>query len=144
MRKRAGRYPEVEALDSRTLLSGTAAAQPVAAFISLQLSGSLHGTTSTRPSPAPTFQVSGLVSPLGKVTAAGHGSIATVTGPNGSFSLLTELGRVFVSTDVVAAGKRSFSGSYKIQGGTESYVGDTGSGSFAVSYLGNRFFASFS
>ena len=140
----ARRCPEVEALDSRTLLSGTAAAQPVTAFNALQLSGSLHGTTSTRPSPTPTFQVSGLLSPLGKVTAAGHGSITTVTSPNGSFNLLTTLGRVFVSTDVAAVGKRSFSGGYKIQGGTQAYAGDAGSGSFVVSYSFNKFLATFS
>ena len=142
MRKRARRCPEVETLESLRLLSAAAAAQPAAALPSLQLSGSLHGTTATRPNP--TFQVAGLVSPLGKVTAAGHGSIDTVTGPNGSFNLKTRQGRVFVSTDVASVGKRSFSGDYSIQGGTGAYAGDHGAGSFSVSHAGNKIFATFS
>jgi hypothetical protein len=137
MRKRARRCPGVEGLDARTLPSGGAAAT-----IPLQLSGSLHGTTATRPNPI--FQVSGTLSPLGKVTAAGHGSIDTVTGPNGSFSLRTKQGSVFVSTDVTAVGKRSYAGDYAIQGGTGAYAGDQGSGSFVVTHSGNRFTARFS
>jgi hypothetical protein len=125
-----------------SLLSGVApAAQPVGAISSLQLTGSLHGTTATRPDP--TFQASGLLSPLGKVKAAGHGSIDTVTGPNGSFNLRTEQGSVFVSTAVTAVGKRSFSGGYSIQGGTGAYVGAQGAGSFLVSHSGSRFHATF-
>jgi hypothetical protein len=143
MRERPRRYPEVETLESVTLLSGVpAAVQPVAAIQSLQLSGSLQGTTATRPNP--TFQVSGLLSPLGKVTAAGHGSVETVTGPNGSFNLRTRQGRLFVSTDVASVGKRSFSGDYSIQGGTGAYAGARGSGSFTVSHTGNRLSAKFS
>jgi hypothetical protein len=142
MRKQVRRCPQVESLESLRLLSGVAAAQPVAAIQSLQLSGSLHGTTATRPNPI--FQVSGLVSPLGKVKAAGHGSIETVTGPNGSFNLRTTQGSVFVSTDVASVGKRSFSGDYSIQGGTGAYASEQGSGSFTVSHSGNRLFARFS
>ena len=143
MRERPRRYPEVETLESVTLLSGVpAAVQPVAAIQSLQLSGSLHGTTATRPNP--TFQISGALSPLGKVTAAGHGSVETVTGPNGSFNLKTRQGRVFVSTDVASTGKRSYAGTYTIQGGTGAYARDQGSGSFTVSHIGNRLFAKFS
>jgi hypothetical protein len=142
MRKRARRCPQVEALDARTLLSGVApAAQPVGAISSLQLTGSLHGTTATRPNP--TFQASGLLSPVGKVKAAGHGSIDTVTGPNGSFNLRTRQGSVFVSTDVTAVGTRSFSGGYSIQGGTGAYAGDQGAGTCRVSHSGNRFAATF-
>ena len=145
MRKTMRRRPELETLESMTLLSGmTAVAQQVAAFSPLPLSGSVRGTTATHGTGAPTFKVWGALSPLGKVTAAGHGSIATVTGPNGSFSLLTQLGRVFVATDVASIGKRMFSGSYTIQGGTQAYAGDTGSGSFVVSDSGGKFFATFS
>jgi hypothetical protein len=138
MRKRARRCPGVEGLDARTLLSGGAAAT----IQSLQLSGSLHGTTATRPNPI--FQASGTLSPLGKVTAAGHGSIDTVTGPNGSFNLRTKQGSVFVGTDVRAIGKRSYAGDYAIQGGTGAYAGDRGSGSFAVTHSGYSFSATFS
>jgi len=142
MRKRARRCPEVEALDSRTLLSATAAAQPVAAFSSLQLAGTVHGTTTDRGDPR--FQLSGVLSPLGNVKDAGHGSIATVTGTNGSFSLSTKVGRLWVATDVAATGKRSFSGDYQILGGTQEYAGDTGAGTFVVSDAGNTFVATFS
>jgi hypothetical protein len=123
------------------LLSGVAAAESVVAVQSLQLIGSLHGTTATRPNPI--FQVSGALYPLGKVTAAGHGSVETVTGPNGSFNLRTEQGRVFVSTDVASTGARSYAGSYTIQGGTGAYAGTQGSGSFTVAHTGNRLIARF-
>jgi hypothetical protein len=49
-----------------------------------------------------------------------------------------------VSAYVASIDQRSFSGDYTIQGGTGAYAGDTGSGSFVVSYSGNRFFATFS
>src|SRR5262249_52771282 len=55
--------PEVERLDSRTLLSG------VAALVSLHISGTLKGMASTRGSP--TFHSRGALDPLGNVTAAG-------------------------------------------------------------------------
>jgi hypothetical protein len=93
--------------------------------------------------PNPTFQVSGLLSPLGKVKAAGHGSIDTVTGPNGSFNLRTKQGSVFVGTEVASIGKRSFSGDYSIQGGTGAYAGDKGSGPFIVTHSASRFVARF-
>jgi hypothetical protein len=141
MRKRVRRCPEVEALDSRMLLSGTAAAQPVAAFSSLQITGTVHGTTSDRGDPR--FHLSGVLSPLGNVKDAGHGSIATVTSTNGSFSLSNKLGTLWLATDVVATGKRSFSGAYQILGGTQAYAGDSGVGAFVVSDSGNTFVASF-
>ncbi len=79
------RCPEIEALDSRTLLSGTAAAQPITAFSTMQLTGTVHGTATDRGDPR--FHLSGVLSPLGNVKDSGHGSIATVTSTNGSFSL---------------------------------------------------------
>jgi hypothetical protein len=142
MRKIVRRRPEFEALESLRLLSGIAAAGSATAPGALQLSGSLRGITATKGSP--TFNVSGALSPIGHVTAAGHGSIASVTSANGSYSLLTRLGRVFVGTDVASIGKRSFAGEYTIQGGTKSYAGATGSGHFRVSDSGSWFLATFS
>jgi hypothetical protein len=143
MRERARTVPGVETLESIRSLSGVGLtpAQPAAAIQSLQLSGSLHGTTATRPNPI--FQVAGTLSPLGKVKAAGHGSVATVTGPNGSFDLSTPQGRVFVGTDVASVGRRSFAGEYTIQGGTGEYAGARGSGVFTASYVGSRILVTF-
>jgi hypothetical protein len=142
MRKTLRRCPEVEALEPLRLLSGSASmAEPVAVSHPLDLAGSLRGLTFTKGSP--TFSVVGALAPLGHVSAAGHGSIGTVTSTNGSFSLLTGLGRVFVATDVASVAKRSFAGEYTIQGGSGAYAGETGSGRFAVSYYGSTFMAEF-
>jgi hypothetical protein len=136
MRKTLRRRPEVETLESLPLLSGIAAAPGP-----LQLAGSLRGSASTQGSP--TFHATGTLGAVGDVTAAGHGSIETVTGPNGSFSFLTKRGRIFVATDVAPTGRRSFSGDYTIQGGSASYAGETGTGLFAVTYHGSKFQATF-
>jgi hypothetical protein len=92
----------------------------------------------------------GEVSPLGKVKAAGGGdmvfgpnSIVVLTGPNGSFNVITRQGHVYVATDVSATGPRSFAGLYTIQGGTGSYTGATGTGAYTVSYIHARFTAHF-
>jgi hypothetical protein len=142
MRKKVRRCPEVEALDSRTLLSGTAAAQAITAFSAMHLTGTVHGTATDRGNPQ--FHLSGALSPLGNVKDSGHGSITTVTSTNGSFSLSTKVGRLWVATEVAATGNRSFTGSYQILGGTQAYAGDTGAGTFVVSDSGNTFVASFS
>jgi hypothetical protein len=142
MPKRSHQRPEVERLDSLTLLSSIAAAAPqVTGIGSMQLTGTLKGITSTQGNP--TFHATGELSPIGSVKAAGHGSIATVTGPTGAFNLRTPIGKVYVGTDVESAGKRTYSGEYRIEGGTAAYSGDSGSGSFVVSYTGYRFIATF-
>jgi hypothetical protein len=150
MRTRVRRCPEVEALDARALLSRVGAAlEPVVAGPSLQLVGSVHGVALDH-SDIPTFALKGDVSPLGNVKAAGGGStltgpssIVVLTGPNGSFNLITRNGQVYVATDVSATGPRSFAGVYTIQGGTGLYTGATGTGVYRVSYIATRFTAHF-
>jgi hypothetical protein len=140
----------VEVLDARALLSRVGAAvEPVVAGPSLQLVGVLHGIAFDH-SDIPSFAVKGNVSPLGPVKAAGGGmtlngpsSITVLTGPNGSFNLITSQGQVYVATDVSATGPRSFAGVYTIQGGTGSYTGATGTGAYTVSYIATRFTAHF-
>jgi hypothetical protein len=66
-----------------------------------------------------------------------------LTGPNGSFNLITPPGQVYVATDVSATWPRSFAGVYTIQGGTGSYDGATGTGAYTVSYIATRFTAHF-
>jgi hypothetical protein len=124
------------------LLSGTAAAQSITAFSTMHLDGTVHGTATDRGNPQ--FHLEGVLSPLGKVKDSGHGSIATVTSTNGSFSLSTPVGRLWVATEVARTGKQAFSGEYQILGGTQAYAGDTGAGTFVVSDAGNTFVATFS
>jgi hypothetical protein len=150
MRTRVRRCPELEVLDARALLSRLGAALgPDVAGHSLQLVGSVQGVALDH-GDIPTFVLTGEVSPLGKVKAAGGGSkvngpssIVVLTGTNGSFNLITPQGRVYVATDVSATGPRSFAGVYTIQGGTGLYSGATGTGPYTVSYFATRFAAHF-
>ena len=152
MRKNGRRSPEVEALDTRTLLSGVAAAAGlVTGGPALHLAGAMHGIAVTdNRGDETSFAAKGNVSPLGTVKTRGGESlprtdtqIAFVTGPNASYNLITPAGSVFVATDISAVGRRHFSGVYTIQGGTGAYAGATGTGPVTVSYLSTKFALNF-
>jgi hypothetical protein len=139
MRKQMAWRPEVETLESMTLLSGGAGvgAHAVAALAKpaplpnpLVLTGTLSGSLQTK-GHHHLLKVSGNLSPIGKV------SFSTTAPPNGLSGGTTNLSiphgtaKLFVSLSVLPAGT-TFSGTYTVTGGTKNLANETGSGAVSV------------
>ena len=134
MRKTIRRRPEVETLESMTLLSGVAAAaHPVAALTSVELSGTVKGTLSA----SGKVKGSGSLSPVGKITFSGHQTIGVV---QGSETLSSKHGKISLTTDLRSIGGGSYTGEYTITGGTKSYAGASGEGSLESTFLNGKTF----
>jgi hypothetical protein len=125
------RRPEVESLESMTLLSGVAAMVHPAAPQTLHLVGTLHGTfTSTRGAGPSSVTASGTLTPLGKVNFTGKLPTASLSATSGNVSLSNKQGKLLIGLNVVG-----LSGTYTINGGTKAYAGDTGTGSFSIALI---------
>jgi hypothetical protein len=136
-RKTLRRRPEVEALESMTLLSGMAGAVHEAATAvpnPLNLTGSVHGFVTAKSPSAPTGTVnaSGTVSPVGKVSIAGKVALASVSGTPQALALTTPKGKLILSASLTGSAATGFSGTYTIVGGTKSLAGETGHGALTV------------
>src|SRR5207248_2057735 len=96
MRKMRRRCPEVELLESLTLLSGLglAAHQASAPLPNpLPLMGTVHGTFKANAAGSTTVTGSGVLNPLGKVTKLSGGSVANgTTGGLGNLTVSTKQG----------------------------------------------------
>jgi hypothetical protein len=141
--------PDIEALESMTLLSGIAGASlPAVAALKaaaavpnpLDLAGSIHGAFKANATGGGSARnASGSVQPLGRLTFTGSlsaGDAGTLTGTS------TKLGKLFVMFQVTPAGQ-SLTGTYTITGGTKSLAGETGSGVITVNTTGKGFSATF-
>jgi len=137
MRKTMRRRPEVETLESMTLLSGVAAvAHQVVALTSVELLGTVKGALSA----GGTLKGTGSLSPVGKITFSGHQTIGAV---EGSETLSSKHGKISLTTTVLSIGGGSFRGNYTITGGTKSYTGASGEGPLDSTFTGKKFVATF-
>lgn len=119
MRKTIQIRPEVELLESMTLLS------------TLVLTGSHSGTYQLKRAVL-TTKGSGTISPLGHITD----SSKSVDGGPGAVTIVSKKGKVFLTEILKPTGDGTFSGTYTITGGTKAFAGDTGSGEIEVSFIG--------
>jgi len=122
------RRPEVELLESMTLLSGVAVAFPHP----LVLTGSDHGTYQVKAT-GTTTKGSGSVSPLGHVTTSGK----SISGGVGTVTLTSKAGKLFLTEHLRLSGIGSFSGTFTIAGGTKAFAGETGSGTIHSTVSGS-------
>jgi hypothetical protein len=151
MSKRQCWRPQVETLESMTLLSGIAAGGTPAVQAAkiaplpnpLVLSGTVTGTLQTVRHHH-LLKVSGNLSPIGKV------SFSTTAPPTGLTGGLTGLtiphgtAKLFLSLSLVPSGT-TYSGTYTIVGGTKNLAHETGSGNVsAVLTSPSSFSATFS
>lgn len=143
MRKKARVRPELESLESMTLLSGVSAAshQVISSQVegtpkagtTVELSGTVKGTYKAgKVFGAPiTFKAKGSVSPLGSVSEKGS-LLITLPGASASMTVTTKHGKIDVTMS-----ERVFGGPVKltIDGGTGQYLGASGSGSGFVTFV---------
>jgi hypothetical protein len=152
MRSLKHRRPEVEALETMTLLSGMAGeALPAVAALKatpvvphpLVLAGSIHGTFKLKGGEV-TINASGSFGSFGKVTFTGSLALATATSENGTLTATsTKLGKLFVTLHETLSGT-SASGTYTITGGTKAFAGETGSGVVSSTFTASKFTSTFS
>jgi len=148
MRKAKHRRPEVESLESLTLLSGIAAARaPVVPLpSSVHLVGTVHGSFTPKGVGGGSItNASGTLSPLGKVSFAATVSRGTLTGSPGNLTITNAKGKLVINLNLTPNGQ-GLSGAYMINGATSTkvYAGDMGSGAIAVTLAGKKFTATFS
>jgi hypothetical protein len=147
MRKTTRRRPEVEALESMTLLSGVSGAVHEAAATvpnPMHLSGTLKGTF------VPQGPTSGLLEkgsgtfnkPFGKVSLPT--TTISVTGTPQNLTIRGKAGSLNLKVELTSTAATGVSGTYQILGGTGSLASETGSGTVTVSYTGTKFTAHFS
>jgi len=127
------RRPEVERLESMTLLSGMAAAAHSAAIPNpLHLTGSVHGTYQLEGTGS-TSKASGSISPLGHITDSG--SVSHIDGL-GTVTMTAKQGKVFLDLKLRPSGI-GFGGTYTITGGTKAFAAETGSGHVQITPSGS-------
>jgi hypothetical protein len=146
MRKTTGRRPEVEALESMTLLSGVSGAVNEAAVKipnPIHLSGTLKGTFVPQGLTSGLLEkATGTVKPFGKVSLST--TAISVTGTPQNLTIKGKPGSLNLSVQLTGTAATGISGTYKVLGGTGALAGETGSGAVTVSYTGTKFTAHFS
>jgi hypothetical protein len=131
MRKQMRRRPEVERLESMTLLSGVAAhaATPTIPH-PLVLSGSIHGSLLAKGASKTSGVVnaSGTFPLAGKLTFKGSLAASATGSETGSLTATsTKLGKLFVTVNLTRSAT-SFTGTYQVTGGTGAFANESGSG----------------
>src|SRR5947209_7150962 len=110
MRKKTHRRPEVERLESMTLLSGMAgmahqAAAPVTFPHPLSLTGTVSGTLKTKGAGSSSVKASGALSPLGQVKLSGGVSGNGTTGEVGNLTVTTKQGKLLIGFSATPSGQ---------------------------------------
>ena len=145
VRKRDSTRPELEALETMTLLSGIglgADAKPPALPNPLNLVGTVKGALTIKGT-SPSLKVTGNLSPIGKVAYSISGPITSFeTGPH-SLSIPVGPARLFVAFSLKRFGTTE-AGTYTVTGGTRTLAGETGSGALTVRLNPAGFTATFS
>jgi hypothetical protein len=142
MRKRTRRRPEVETLESMTLLSGitVAAEHPVAALAKtpsfpnpLILNGTLHGTLTAKGS-SELLKASGNLKPIGKVSFSGSEPASTTGVLPSTLVVPVKTAKLFMSLNLKTTGTTA-TGTYNVTGGTKFLANERGSGNLTVTLL---------
>jgi hypothetical protein len=137
MSKRTERRPEVEALESMTLLSGMAghgveALAKAPTFPNpLDVTGTLNGTIQTKGTKQ-VLTAKGNLIPIGKVSFTQTEHITTLAGGLPDLVIPHGPAKLFLSIQVTSASGSTVSGNYTVTGGTKFLTGEMGSGHVTV------------
>jgi hypothetical protein len=145
MRKRMSRRPEVETLESMTLLSGIGiagggghAVQALAKTAPLPnplvLTGTLTGNIQTKKGHH-LLSVKGNLSPIGKVNFSTTAPPAGLTAGPTNLVIPHGTAKLFLTINLTTPGT-SLSGTYTVTGGTKNLAGETGSGNVSAMLTG--------
>jgi hypothetical protein len=152
MSKRMGWRPEVETLESMTLLSGIGGGGTDAVHAlakggvlpnPLVLTGTVTGTLQTQ-GHKHLLKISGNLSPIGKVSFSTTAPPGGVTVAPTSLTIPHGTAKLFVGLSLVPSGT-TYSGTYTVNGGTKNLAHETGSGHVSAMLTGlTSFSATFS
>jgi hypothetical protein len=146
MRKAMKRRPEVEGLESMTLLSGVAGTVHDAVKIPnpVHLVGTIKGSfAATSATSGAIKNLSGTLKPFGHIS--GRKAIPiSLTGGQQNLTLTSPAGNLTFTANLKGTAQTGFLGTYTVIGGTKALTGESGSGNLAVSLTATKFTATFS
>jgi hypothetical protein len=146
MRKAMKQRPEVERLESMTLLSGVAGTVQEAVKIPnpVHLVGTVKGTFMPEgPTSGEIKNLSGTLKPFGHLSEKKAIPIS-LTGASQNLTLTSPAGNLTFRVNLTVTPQTGFSGTYTVVGGTKALTGEMGSGNLSVNLTSTKFTATFS
>jgi len=146
MKKAMKRRPEVEGLETMTLLSGVAGTVHEAVKIPnpVHLVGTIKGSfTATSATTGAIKNLSGTLRPFGHISGRKTIPISLANGSQ-NLTLTSPAGNLTFSINLQGTPQTGFLGTYTVVSGTKALRGESGSGNLAVGLTPTKFTATFS